>query len=75
MFYRVATVAGLEAGRETESVLAAAFGAMSRVAVEVTPSAAPRGKMMLYVLGHLGRLALSVVLRGMRPEDSQFRRA
>jgi hypothetical protein len=37
-------------------VLAAAFGAMSRTAVEVTPSAALRGKMMLYVLGHPGRL-------------------
>jgi TetR/AcrR family fatty acid metabolism transcriptional regulator len=54
--YAAETVAGLEAGRDTESVLAAAFGAMSRGAGEVTPSAALRGRMMLYVLGHPGRL-------------------
>jgi hypothetical protein len=54
--YAAATVAGLEAGRDTESVLAAVFGAMSRAAGEVTSSAGLRGRMMLYVLGHPGRL-------------------
>jgi TetR/AcrR family fatty acid metabolism transcriptional regulator len=50
------TVAGLEAGLDTESVLSAGFSAMSRTAAEVTPSAALRGKLMLYVLSHPGRL-------------------
>jgi TetR/AcrR family transcriptional regulator, fatty acid metabolism regulator protein len=54
--YADATTAGLEAGQDTESVLAAAFGAMSRAAIEATPASALRGKMMLYVLGHPGRL-------------------
>jgi len=54
--YATAAAAGLEAGQDTESVLAAAFGAMSRAAAEVTPSSALRGKMMIYVLGHPGRL-------------------
>jgi AcrR family transcriptional regulator len=54
--YAAATVAGLEAGQDTEAVLSTAFSAMSRAAVEVTPSTALRGKMMLYVLGHPGRL-------------------
>src|ERR1700721_1729036 len=42
--YATATLAGLEAGQDTESVLAAAFSAMLQAAVEVTPSAAPRGR-------------------------------
>jgi TetR/AcrR family transcriptional regulator, fatty acid metabolism regulator protein len=54
--YAAATQAGLEAGLETEAILAAAFGALFRAAVEVTPSPGLRGKMMLYVLGHPGRL-------------------
>jgi TetR/AcrR family transcriptional regulator, fatty acid metabolism regulator protein len=54
--YAAATAAGLETGQDTESVLASAFGAMSRAAAEVTSSSTLRGKMMLYVLGHPGRL-------------------
>jgi TetR/AcrR family transcriptional regulator, fatty acid metabolism regulator protein len=54
--YAAATQAGLEAGQGTETVLAAAFGALFRAAAEVTPAPALRGKMMLYVLGHPGRL-------------------
>jgi TetR/AcrR family transcriptional regulator, fatty acid metabolism regulator protein len=54
--YAAATAAGLEAAQDTESVLAAAFGAMARAAAEVTSSSTLRGKMMLYVLGHPGRL-------------------
>jgi TetR/AcrR family transcriptional regulator, fatty acid metabolism regulator protein len=54
--YAAATQAGLEAGQETEAILAAAFSALFRAAVEATPSAALHGKMMLYVLGHPGRL-------------------
>lgn len=54
--YAAAAMAGLEAGEDTERVLAAAFAAMSRAAGEVTPSSALRGKMMLYVLSHPGRL-------------------
>jgi AcrR family transcriptional regulator len=54
--YAAATVAGLEADRDTESVLAAAFSALFRAAVEVTSSGALRDRMMLYVLGHPGRL-------------------
>ncbi len=48
--------AGLEAGQDTEAVLAAAFGAMSRAAAEVASTSALRGKLLLYVLGHPGRL-------------------
>jgi AcrR family transcriptional regulator len=47
---------GLEAGHGTESVLTAGFDAMLEAAVSVTPASALRGKMMLYVLGHPGRL-------------------
>jgi TetR/AcrR family transcriptional regulator, fatty acid metabolism regulator protein len=54
--YADATTAGLAAGQDTESVLTAAFGAMSQAAVEATSASALRGKMMLYVLGHPGRL-------------------
>jgi TetR/AcrR family transcriptional regulator, fatty acid metabolism regulator protein len=54
--YAVRARSGLEDGEDTESVLAAAFGAMFRAAVEVTPSATLRGRMLLYVLGHPGRL-------------------
>jgi TetR/AcrR family transcriptional regulator, fatty acid metabolism regulator protein len=58
--YAAATVAGLEAGQDTEPILAAAFSAMFRAAVEVTPSGVLRGRMMLYVLGHPGRLTESL---------------
>jgi AcrR family transcriptional regulator len=54
--YAAATVAGLESGQDTESILAEAFGEMFRATLKVTPSNALRGKMMLYVLGHPGRL-------------------
>jgi TetR/AcrR family transcriptional regulator, fatty acid metabolism regulator protein len=54
--YAAATVAGLEAGQDTESVLVTAFNAMYRAAMEATPANALRGKMMLYVLTHPGRL-------------------
>ena len=39
--YAAATGAGLAAGQDTESVLAAAFSALFRAAVEVTPVRAP----------------------------------
>src|ERR1700749_1434601 len=48
--YASTALAGLEAGHDTESVLAAAFNAMLEAAVEATPSAALRGRTMLYVL-------------------------
>jgi AcrR family transcriptional regulator len=48
--------AGLEAGQDTETVLAAAFGAMSRTAAETAATNALRGRVLLYVLGHPGRL-------------------
>ena len=54
--YCAATVAGLEAGQDTEEVLAAAFAALFGAARAVTPSAGLQGRMMLYVLGHPGRL-------------------
>jgi AcrR family transcriptional regulator len=54
--YAAVTVDGLAAGQDTESVLAAAFGAMYGAALQVTPSSALRAKLMLYVLGHPGRL-------------------
>jgi len=54
--YAAAVQEGLDAGRDTESVLAAAFGELYRAAAEVTPSNTLRGKIMLYVLGHPGRL-------------------
>ncbi len=54
--YAEAAVAGLEAGQPTGRVLGLAFEAMYRAAAEVTPSAALRGRMMLFVLGHPGRL-------------------
>jgi TetR/AcrR family transcriptional regulator, fatty acid metabolism regulator protein len=53
--YAAAVAEGLEAGQDTESILAAAFGALYRAAGEVAASAL-RGKMLLYVLGHPGRL-------------------
>ena len=49
-------MAGLEAGQDTEAVLAAAFAALFGAARAVTPSAGLQGRMMLYVLGHPGRL-------------------
>jgi AcrR family transcriptional regulator len=54
--YGEAIQAGLETGQDTESVLGAAFGAMSATAAEVASSNALRGKLLLYVLGHPGRL-------------------
>jgi AcrR family transcriptional regulator len=54
--YAAATLAGLEAGHDTESVLSAAFNAMQHAAAAATPSAGLRGRTMLYVLGHPGRL-------------------
>jgi AcrR family transcriptional regulator len=54
--YAEAVQAGLEDGQDTESVLEAAFGAMSLAAAEAAPSNALRGKLLLYVLGHPGRL-------------------
>ncbi len=54
--YAAATAAGLAAGQETGMVLDAAFTALFRAAVEVTASATLRGRMMLYLLGHPGRL-------------------
>jgi AcrR family transcriptional regulator len=54
--YCAATVAGLAAGQDTEAVLAAAFAALFSAARAVTPSAGLQGRMMLYVLGHPGRL-------------------
>ena len=54
--YAAAIQEGLQAGRPTESLLAAAFGEMSRAAIEVAPSSALRGKVLQYVIGHPGRL-------------------
>jgi len=55
--YSVAVRSGLEDGQDTGSALARGFDAMLRAAVEATPSPALRGKMLLYVLGHPGRLS------------------
>jgi TetR/AcrR family transcriptional regulator, transcriptional repressor for nem operon len=54
--YAEAVQAGLEDGQDTESVLEAAFGAMSLAAAEAAPSNSLRGRLLLYVLGHPGRL-------------------
>jgi AcrR family transcriptional regulator len=54
--YATAVQEGLQAGLDTESVLADAFGALYRAASEAAASNALRGKMLLYVLGHPGRL-------------------
>jgi AcrR family transcriptional regulator len=54
--YADAVQAGLETGRDTEAVFTAAFSAMARTAAEVAPTNALRGKLLLYVLGHPGRL-------------------
>jgi len=54
--YGEAIQAGLETGQDPESVLGAAFGAMAQAAAEVASSNALRGKLLLYVLGHPGRL-------------------
>jgi AcrR family transcriptional regulator len=48
--------AGLEAGQDTETVFAAAFAAMSETAAEIAATNALRGRMLLYVLSHPGRL-------------------
>ncbi|HTX25499.1 MAG TPA: TetR/AcrR family transcriptional regulator [Streptosporangiaceae bacterium] len=54
--YAVAVRSGLDDGADTESILAEAFSAMFRAAFQVTPSAALHGKLLMYVLGHPGRL-------------------
>jgi TetR/AcrR family transcriptional regulator, transcriptional repressor for nem operon len=54
--YAAAIQEGLETDRPTESLLAAAFGEMSRTAIEVAPSSALRGKVLQYVISHPGRL-------------------
>jgi TetR/AcrR family transcriptional regulator, transcriptional repressor for nem operon len=54
--YAAAIQEGLQAGRPIESLLAAAFGEMSRTAIEVAPASALRGKVLQYVIGHPGRL-------------------
>jgi TetR/AcrR family transcriptional regulator, fatty acid metabolism regulator protein len=54
--YAASVAVGLDTGKDTESVLAEAFGAMFRAAGEVSSSPGLRGRMMLYVLGHPGRL-------------------
>ena len=48
--------AGLEAAQDTETVLAAAFAAMSGTAADVAATSALRGRLLLYVLSHPGRL-------------------
>lgn len=47
---------GLEAGRDTETVLRAGFTAMRAAALDATDSPALRGQLTLYVLNHPGRL-------------------
>jgi AcrR family transcriptional regulator len=54
--YGEATQAGLEAGDDTRTILAGAFAALARAAGAVATTNALRGKMLLYVLGHPGRL-------------------
>jgi AcrR family transcriptional regulator len=54
--YSAAVRSGLEDGQDAGSALARGFDAMLRAAAEATPSSALRGKMLLYVLGHPGRL-------------------
>jgi AcrR family transcriptional regulator len=54
--YAAATAAGLAAGHDTERILADAFAELFRAATDVSGSNALHGKMMLYVLGHPGRL-------------------
>jgi TetR/AcrR family transcriptional regulator, transcriptional repressor for nem operon len=54
--YAAAIQDGLEAGQNTESLLATAFGEMFRTAVEVASSSALRGRILNYVIGHPGRL-------------------
>jgi AcrR family transcriptional regulator len=54
--YSAAALEGMRAGLGTEQVLTAAFAAMYDAAVAVSPSSALRGKMVLYVLAHPGRM-------------------
>lgn len=54
--YAEAVQAGLDTDRDTEAIFAAAFSVMARTAAEVAPTNALRGKLLLYVLGHPGRL-------------------
>lgn len=54
--YAVAIQHGLADGLNTEAVLAAAFDALYRAAAQAAGTDALRGKLLLYVLGHPGRL-------------------
>jgi AcrR family transcriptional regulator len=54
--YGEATRAGLEAGDDTRTILAGAFSALARAAADAATTSALRGKLLLYVLGHPGRL-------------------
>jgi AcrR family transcriptional regulator len=54
--YATATQQGLAAGLDTESVLTEAFGALYRAAAQAAATGALRGKLLLYVIGHPGRL-------------------
>jgi AcrR family transcriptional regulator len=54
--YAQAVQAGLEAGLDTESVLVAGFSALAQAAGESAATNALRGRLLLYVLGHPGRL-------------------
>jgi AcrR family transcriptional regulator len=54
--YSAAAIDGMRAGLRTEQVFAAAFAAMYDAAVGISPSSALRGRMVLYVLAHPGRL-------------------
>jgi TetR/AcrR family transcriptional regulator, fatty acid metabolism regulator protein len=54
--YSETVQAGLEAAQDTETVFAAAFAAMSGAAADVAATSALRGRLLLYVLSHPGRL-------------------
>jgi AcrR family transcriptional regulator len=54
--YGEATQAGLEAGDDTRTILVQAFSALSRAAGDVAATHALRGRLLLYVIGHPGRL-------------------
>jgi AcrR family transcriptional regulator len=54
--YGEATRAGLEAGDDTKTILVEAFRALSGAATAAATTNALRGRLLLYVLGHPGRL-------------------
>jgi AcrR family transcriptional regulator len=54
--YSAVVLEGMQAGLDTEQVLGDAFAAMYAAAAGISPSSALRGKMVLYVLAHPGRL-------------------